>query len=155
MGAFSFLFSNNAILDFARHPGKYYRADNPARANRNFTPFYSHNGLLGAVTEDGPKVITADATLDDSYSYFEVDASGGNVVLTLPQATNYRVGFNTFWINRIDGSANTVTIQRNTNGSVNGANSVTHPGRWKVMLVTLVQNGGSDTTGTWRAWSSA
>lgn len=156
---FNFSFTKSAILDLARDPGSYFQRDNPGRANRNFTPFDVLSQNTGATSATGPVTFTANGNLDNKHSYVEVDATSGNVTLTLPKANNYRVGFQTFVINRIDGSANTVTIQRDgTNDSaatINGATSVTHPGRWKLLTVMLVKNGGNDAGGVWRAWASA
>jgi hypothetical protein len=55
--------------------------------------------------------ITSDTTLDATYSKVNVDATGGNVTVTLPLAVTYR--WHEYHIKRIDGSANIVTIDAN------------------------------------------
>lgn len=53
----------------------------------------------------------------DAYNVYFVDASGGNIDVTL-EADNMPV-----WFVRKDGTANTVTITPNTGGTINGAGS--------------------------------
>jgi len=53
--------------------------------------------------------ITSDTTLDDSYDFVTVDATGGDVTVTLPSLTAAIDGLE-YAIKRIDASANTVTI---------------------------------------------
>ena len=57
--------------------------------------------------------ITSDTTLDDTYDVVIVDASGGDVVVTLPDAMAN--DGKEYAIKRIDSSANSVTIQPTVN----------------------------------------
>jgi hypothetical protein len=73
----------------------------------------------GATWEDGRHnirkrtTITADTTLDDTYDVVVVDASGGDVTVTLPDAMLHD-GLE-YAIKRIDDSANSVTIHPTVN----------------------------------------
>lgn len=53
--------------------------------------------------------INSDTTLDDTYDFITVDATGGNVAITIPVPTAAIDGLE-YAIKRIDDSANTVTI---------------------------------------------
>ncbi len=52
-------------------------------------------------------LITSDTTIDATYDLIKVDASGGNVTITLPAAATNASQFDT---KKIDSTANTVTI---------------------------------------------
>lgn len=58
-------------------------------------------------TNFNPLVVTGDTTLAGSYRNVLVDASGGNVTITLPAVA---AGVFEFRIKKIDSSANTVTV---------------------------------------------
>lgn len=62
--------------------------------------------------------ITGDITLTDEYSVIPVDASGGNITVTLPAAGS---GIGTvYYIKKIDSSSNTVTIDANASETIDG-----------------------------------
>lgn len=65
--------------------------------------------------------VTSSLTIDLGYDTFLVDATGGNITVTVPESPGD--GFN-FMIARIDSSSNTVTIVP-TSADINGASSVT------------------------------
>jgi hypothetical protein len=61
------------------------------------------NDSFGAVAT----VVTADTILDASYQYWLVDASTGDVTLTLPSASQWSMQI---YIKRLDASANRVAV---------------------------------------------
>ena len=56
------------------------------------------------------------------YSYYLVDASSGNITLSLP--TSICWPGQSFIFNRIDSSTNSVTIEAKTNYSINNGSSI-------------------------------
>lgn len=78
------------------------------------------NGNIKITTETNfnPLVITGNTTLDGSYRNVLVNASGGNVTITLPAVAtgNYE-----FRIKKIDSSINTVTVDGNGGELIDGA----------------------------------
>lgn len=54
--------------------------------------------------------------------YLEIDAALGSATLTLPDASSVKAGMG-FWLIRVDGSANTVTIAPTGGQTINGAGS--------------------------------
>ena len=66
-------------------------------------------GFLGGANIMPIRAFTADATLSDFHYTNLVDATGGNVTITLPPAASFPGKF--FIIKRQDASGNTVTIQ--------------------------------------------
>jgi hypothetical protein len=83
--------------------------------------------------------IIANATLTDSDSYREVDATTGSITITLPAYVAYMLGKSIWHILRIDGSGNTVTVQRGSGSdTVNGGASTTLTGQWKMLRVWCV-----------------
>ena len=65
---------------------------------------------------------TGNTTLDFGYNAYLVNASGGNLTLTLPIETGDGPNFA---ISRIDNTGNTVTINPQASHTVNGASTVT------------------------------
>lgn len=78
------------------------------------------NGNLKVTTETNfsPLVVTGNTTLTGSYRNVLVDASGGNVTITLPAVAtgNYE-----FRIKKIDASGFTVTVDGNGVEAIDGA----------------------------------
>ena len=71
------------------------------------------------------KTVTANATLDGDYELVKVDATGGNITITLAPATRWSSGFTPLLrIARKDVTDNTVTIARAGSDTINGATSV-------------------------------
>ena len=64
--------------------------------------------------------VTSSETIDLGYDTFLVDATGGNITVTIP--TSPGDGSN-FMISRIDSSSNTVTVVP-TSADINGSSSV-------------------------------
>lgn len=80
---------------------------------------------------------TSNYTMATSDMVVLADAASGNVVITLPTASStsgYR-----FFIKRIDNSANTVTVQRSSSDTIDGATSHTIDQQYTSM--TVVSNG--------------
>jgi hypothetical protein len=80
---------------------------------------------------------TTNYTITGNDTVIFADATSGNVTITLPLASGlpgYR-----FYVKRIDDSANTVTIQRSSNDTIDGETS--HTLDVQYMSVTLVSNG--------------
>ena len=70
--------------------------------------------------------ITEDATISLLYKVHLVDATSGNIIVTLPDAdVNGTNVTPIFFIRRIDASANTVTVQRAGTDTINGTTSET------------------------------
>lgn len=85
------------------------------------------NKTATTLIENGVRVAvsgkTADYTLTSTDYVITVDATGGNVTLTLP-AASASVG-QTYRIKRIDGSVNTITVARAGADTIDGATSAT------------------------------
>lgn len=80
---------------------------------------------------------TSSYTVTSSDTVVFADATSGNVTITLPAAsglTGYR-----FYVKRIDGSANTVTVARSGSDTIDGATS--HTLSLQYMAIGLVSNG--------------
>jgi limonene-1,2-epoxide hydrolase len=69
------------------------------------------------------RALTANATLAITDEIVTIDATSGNVTLTLPAAST-AIGLS-FRIKRLDGSGNTVTIARAGSDTIDGATSAT------------------------------
>lgn len=91
--------------------------------------------------------ITSSIIIDLGYNTFLVDASAGNIIITIP--TNPGDGSN-FTINRVDTSINTVTIVAtgsNINGTASPVSLASHEnvllgsfnGNWYTILGTWIQ----------------
>lgn len=81
------------------------------------------------------KTVTAGAvamTLNDFY--FKIDASAGNVTLTLPSASFVNAGMG-FWLMRVDSSANTVSVAGTGGQTLNGAASANITGQFAVLNI--------------------
>lgn len=78
------------------------------------------NGNLKVTTETNfnPLVVVGNTTLDGSYRNVLVDASGGNVTISLPAVAT---GVFEFRIKKIDSSANTVTVDGSGVEQIDGA----------------------------------
>lgn len=80
---------------------------------------------------------TTNYTITGNDTVIFADATSGNVTVTLPLASGlpgYR-----FYVKRIDGSGNTVTVQRTSSDTIDGETS--HTLGVQYMSVTLVSNG--------------
>jgi hypothetical protein len=96
------------------------------------------------------RTITADATIAVTDNTILIDATGGNVTITLPAAS---AGYNStlnvgivYKFQRIDNSGNTVTIQRAGSDTINGTTSYTLTTQYEVK-----QTQATSTT-TWAQW---
>lgn len=81
------------------------------------------------------KTVTAGAvamTLNDFY--FKIDASGGNVALTLPDASFVNAGMG-YWLMRVDAGAFTVSIGTSNGQTINGAASALIAGQFAVLNI--------------------
>jgi hypothetical protein len=67
-------------------------------------------------------LVTSDLTLTYNHFYIAVDASGGNVTVTLPAISGRNQAYR---IKRIDNSGNTVTISAGSGQTIDGAASTT------------------------------
>lgn len=87
-------------------------------ANQGFTG----SVLLGPTSMvDGrnTRTVTGNTTLDDDYETVNVDATAGNVTITLPLAA--AIPFKKYNIKKVDASANTVTVDGNGVQTIDGA----------------------------------
>jgi hypothetical protein len=70
--------------------------------------------------------ITATTTLTNTNAIVLVNATSGNCVITLPLAASYGASVSpAIRIRRIDSSANTVTVQRQSTNTLNGGTTET------------------------------
>lgn len=82
----------------------------------------------GPQTAFVPANITATTALDAKSGVLFVDATAGNIVITLPKA-NVLVGYSVaFRVFRTDGTANTVTVTASLGDTINGVASITIAG---------------------------
>jgi hypothetical protein len=86
--------------------------------------------------------INTNTTLTTSVQFVKVDASGGNVTITLPAASS---GFHSntstgIWyvFYRVDNSGNTVTVQRAGSDTINGNTSFTISGQYTTVNLTCI-----------------
>ncbi len=90
-------------------------------ASQKATKAYVDNSIVGATSVVPYSSVSSDTTLDNTYSVVAVDASGGNVTITLPTAVG--VEGRTFSIKKVDSSSNTVTINPNGAETIDGGSS--------------------------------
>jgi hypothetical protein len=93
--------------------------------------------------------ITTDGTASLAAYFYTIDATSGNVTVTLPAASTAfgnTMGI-TYKFQRIDNSGNTVTIQRAGSDTINGATSFTITTQW-----TQVKQVQCTSTSTWAVW---
>lgn len=105
-----------SLLDIGGGDGIPYIYMNPTFGTR------FNNGILTKVS-----TISSSASLTVTDHFVKVDASGGNVTVTLPVANTVftgGIGIN-YIIKRMDNSGNTVTIQRSSSDTIDGATSTT------------------------------
>lgn len=102
----------------------------------------STSGIYGAV-----RTITTTGSITNDDHYLAIDASAGNVTLTLPAASTCFLGSTgnnqgqEFIFSRIDNSGNTVTVQRNgTPGTdiINGSSSFTLTTQYSSKTLTAI-----------------
>ena len=74
--------------------------------------------------------VTANTTLTDLQHTILVDASGGNITITLPAPTTGKV----YVIKKIDSSTNTVTVDAGTQ-TIDGANTKTLSAQYEVLRI--------------------
>lgn len=88
---------------------------------------------------------TANFTAGLTYYFVRIDATSGNVTMTLPAAST-AFGNNmgiTYVVQRIDNTGNTVTVQRAGSDTINGATSFTLGTQWETKNLTCTS------TSTW------
>jgi len=91
---------------------------------------------------------TTDITASLQAYFYTIDASGGNVTVTLPAASTAfgnTMGI-TYKFQRTDNSGNTVTIQRAGSDTINGATSFTLTAQYGVKQLQCTS------TSTWAQW---
>ena len=127
-------------------------------ASTNPADFYNPGNLGMAVTTDrriGALVITSNYTLG-TYNAVEdillVDATNGNVTITIPGNGSTITWYNPFTIKRVDATTNTVTVQTSVWGFDTGGNTDTIPPLGAKTYI--VSNGLSGSSQLWRAISS-
>ena len=73
--------------------------------------------------------VTADHTMDGLSNTIVIDATSGNVTVTLP-AIGVTPGEQVFYFIRLDGTTNTVTIAADTGNTIQGDANYTLPYQW-------------------------
>ncbi len=91
--------------------------------------------------------ITTNTTIDLTYYYMTVDATSGNVTITLPAAsTAFGANVGILYVfQRIDNSGNTITVQRAGSDTINGSTSFTLTTQYetKTLICTSTSTWGS------------
>tara|TARA_R100001591_G_scaffold2493_3_gene6149 strand:+ start:10270 stop:10653 length:384 start_codon:yes stop_codon:yes gene_type:complete len=96
---------------------------NPSTAKLTAGTFVGN--LEGSISEALADTITSDDTLNPADgTLIRVDASSGDVVVTLPAANAAAVAGLVLKIKRIDSSANKVTIHRAGSDTIDGGHSI-------------------------------
>ena len=90
--------------------------------NVSLTAWRSFN-LAGSVDSSTFTTVSATGSVDGSFDVYYVDATAGNVTITLPLGTAIAVG-RSFTFKRIDNTFNTVTVQRAGADTIDGGTSV-------------------------------
>lgn len=91
---------------------------------KNFAGFISSSFVVAN--------ITTNTTIDHTYYWMNVDATAGNVTITLPAASTVfsnNMGIQ-YAFKRIDNSGNTITIQRAGSDTIDGATTFTLTSQW-------------------------
>lgn len=70
------------------------------------------------------QTLTASATIAVETTYVRADATSGNVTVTLPPLSLYKIG-DTIMVKRIDASGNTVTVAGSGSENLDGSNTTT------------------------------
>ena len=83
--------------------------------------------------------VTANATIDDATTVVLIDATAGNVTVTLPESSTRQI-----ILKRIDSTENTVTIDADAAETIDGATTFTIADQYTV--ATIVGDG----TGWWK-----
>lgn len=84
-----------------------------------------------------PKVVTASKTLDETYGEVRVDASAGDLVITLPPASDQIA--REYVIKRIDGTGFSVAISAASGDTIDGAGAQALAGQYD--SITIKSNG--------------
>lgn len=99
---------------------------------------------MGAGVRERVDSVNTNTTLTGEENLLLIDASSGNVTITLPAAS---IGYDAAWKTgmkfsfvRLDGSGNTVTIQRAGSDTISGATSFTLTTQWQERGVTCGGN---------------
>ncbi len=100
------------------------------------------SGLYSAVQE---KSANYTIVVGDAGDLIKVDASGGTVTITLDALATIGVDFRCA-VQKVDSSANAVTVQRSSADTINGATSITIESQWE--LYDFI---GDTSTGLWSA----
>lgn len=92
--------------------------------------------------------ITSNVTINENYSRIIIDATSGNITITLPAASAvFGNSMGIYYIlQRIDNSGNTVTIQRAGSDTVNGGTSFTLTAQYQVKQLQCTS------TSAWAQW---
>lgn len=102
-------------------------SDHETRLDAVEASLASFDTRIGSIEAPGIRAVTADTALTGSDKLLTVDATGGNVTVSLPSLVAGRV----FIVKRIDGSANAVTIDAAGSDLIDGAGSVSMPTQWQ------------------------
>lgn len=96
--------------------------------------FYAQGIQSGAGNFYRVTSVTTDITANSSQHIFIIDASGGNIAITLPAASavfGSNMGIH-YKFKRVDGSGNSVTIQRAGSDTIDGGTSTTLTTQYQV-----------------------
>lgn len=78
--------------------------------------------------------VTSDITLTDEADFIQIDATDGDIVITLPTAIG--IGGHSFTFKRIDASANLVTINTQPGQFIDDLTSMVMISQWEVEKIT-------------------
>lgn len=116
--------NNVGLGTFLPSSAPLYATGNSAYANG----FQSQSGNFYRVDN-----VTSDQTIGLTQNYFNIDATSGNITITLPAASTAFggvIGID-YIFKRIDNSGNSVTIQRAGSDTIDGATSFTLTTQWE------------------------
>lgn len=94
----------------------------------------ANNLMVGGSQFDGITTISANTTIDLTKYYVRIDATSGNITVTLPAAsTAFGASLGIHYVfKRLDNTGNTVTIQRAGSDTIDGGTSITLTTQYQV-----------------------
>jgi hypothetical protein len=85
--------------------------------------------------------LTSNTTLDGQYGLILVDATSGNINLTLPSCT--KIGKKDYYVQKVDSSSNTVTLTCDGSDTIRGDSTLIIHFQWSSPHIA------SDSVSTW------
>jgi hypothetical protein len=105
-------------------------------ASQKATKTYVDSAITGSVGTMPYDSVSTDTTLDTTYSVVAVDASGGDVDITLPSAVG--IEGRTFSVKKIDSSSNSVRVNAAAAEAIDGSATATI--RVRYVSITVISD---------------